>query len=102
MPQGHTRRPPASAKVAISLPTALLERLEDLRDRTGESRSAVVRRALELLLHRMDHYEAVREYVESYRLHPETDDDLELGRPTVDELAADEWNTDAGNSDEAG
>jgi len=102
MPQGHTHRPTASAKVAISLPTALLERLEELRSRTGESRSAVVRRALEVLLHRLDHYDAVREYVESYRLHPETGDDLELGRPTVEELAADEWNTDAGNSDETG
>jgi len=102
MPQGHTRRSPASAKVAISLPAALLERLEELRDRTGESRSAVVRRALEVLLHRLDHYDAVHEYVESYRLHPETDDDLELGRPTVEEFGADEWNTDAGNSDEAG
>ena len=99
MSSDHTNRTEPAAKVAISLPTALLERLEALRARTGETRSAVVRRALELLLHRLDHFEAVREYVEGYRLHPETDDDLRISRPTSEELEADAWEAGATTGD---
>ena len=75
----------------MSLPAELLERVERLRRRTGESRSAVFRRALELLLHRLDHFEAIREYVEAYELHPESEVELNDGAPSPAELAGDDW-----------
>ena len=94
MPSSHTN-PPRAEKVAISLPPELLARVEQWRARTGESRSAVVRRALELLLRRLDHFEAVREYVEAYEVHPETEEDERLGAPTPEELSRDEWDESA-------
>jgi len=95
MTSRHTdARPlPRAQKVAVSLPADLLARVARLRERTGESRSAVVRRALELLLERLDHYEAVREYVEAYELLPETPGEAGV-TPVADELvdvAGDDW-----------
>jgi hypothetical protein len=61
-----------SAKVAISLDADLLRRVERIRTRTGESRSAVVARALRLLTKAEETERLVREYVDGYRRHPET------------------------------
>ncbi|HKY37719.1 MAG TPA: hypothetical protein VJN18_17375 [Polyangiaceae bacterium] len=62
----------AAAKVAVSLERDVFVRAERLRKRSGESRSALVGRALrELLRHDALAHEAQR-YVDAYRRIPET------------------------------
>ena len=78
-----------TAKVAISLPREMLRSIERLRKGTGESRSAVIRRALEMLLDRHDHTAMVREYVEGYISHPETAEELREADAIADELLLD-------------
>jgi metal-responsive CopG/Arc/MetJ family transcriptional regulator len=65
-----------SAKVACSLDRRLLARVERLRARTGESRSAVIGRALALLTTDEAQAAAVRRYVEAYREMPESSEDV--------------------------
>jgi metal-responsive CopG/Arc/MetJ family transcriptional regulator len=59
-------------KVAVSLDSELLARAERLRKQTGESRSALVARALRALLRASERERLVAEYVEAYRQEPET------------------------------
>lgn len=67
---GSTKR--RSAKFACSVDARLFARVERMRASTGESRSAVVSRAL-VALTSEDLFEAkVRRYVEAYREVPET------------------------------
>jgi Arc/MetJ-type ribon-helix-helix transcriptional regulator len=63
---------PTTEKIAVSLDADLLRRVERLRGRSGESRSALVSRALRLLTHEEEEALRVREYVQAYRDHPET------------------------------
>jgi Arc/MetJ family transcription regulator len=69
-----------SAKVAISVDPSLLARAERLRKTTGESRSALVGRALRLLLREDATRSAAHAYVDAYRRMPETDTDLRDAR----------------------
>lgn len=64
------------AKIAVSLPPALLQRVERLRRKRKTTRSAVVAEALELLVSMESEQEKVRRYVESYRSDPERWEDM--------------------------
>ena len=64
------------AKIAISVDAELLRRVEKMRSRTGESRSAVVGRALRLLTEQGRRAELVAEYRKSYLEHPESADEV--------------------------
>ena len=61
-----------TAKIAISLDAELLRRVEQLRGRSGETRSTLVTRALRLLTREAQEAQRVRDYVRAYREHPET------------------------------
>lgn len=61
-----------TAKIAVSLDADLLRRVERLRGRSGESRSAFVGRALRLLTREEELTRRAREYVRAYREHPES------------------------------
>ena len=63
--------PKTVGSVAINLPADLLRDVERVRRKTGESRSALIRRSIELLLGRVEEARMVREYVAGYRTHPE-------------------------------
>lgn len=76
---GASRR----AKFACSIDATLLARVERLRARSGESRSAVVSRALAKLTEQEARAVRVRRYLEAYREQPETDKEIE----TAAELA---------------
>jgi len=62
----------ASAKIAISMSADLLDDVERVRRTTGETRSAVVARAVRLLVDADKRRAQIAEYVEAYRRHPET------------------------------
>jgi metal-responsive CopG/Arc/MetJ family transcriptional regulator len=63
---------PNVAKVAFSIDADLLTRVESVRKRTGESRSAFVSRALRMLTAESARALAVARYVEAYRERPES------------------------------
>lgn len=59
------------AKIACTLDAELLASVEGLRARTGESRSAVINRALSNLIASRAATDRVARYVQAYREHPE-------------------------------
>ena len=67
-----------TSKIACSIDSRLLASAEKLRGRTGESRSALISRALESLLAERAHHARVQAYAEGYRDKPETA--VEVGR----------------------
>lgn len=69
-----------TAKIAISLDATLLRRVEKVRSRTGESRSALVSRALRMLAEDSEHERRVEEYVEAYRAKPEGEAEVTMAR----------------------
>jgi metal-responsive CopG/Arc/MetJ family transcriptional regulator len=81
----------AAEKIAITLEAPLLEGLEAVRRVTGESRSAVIARAVRTLLDDERRKAQVREYVEAYRRVPETADDLALSQAGAAALAQLPW-----------
>lgn len=60
----------------MSLDDELLVEIERVRGRTGESRSALIRRALEQLLDRERLQQQAREYRARYRSRPESAPDV--------------------------
>lgn len=79
-------------KVAVSLDPDLLQRAERLRRSTGETRSALVSRALRHLVEQADHRVRVDEYVATYRAHPECEGDIALARELASHsIAAIAW-----------
>jgi hypothetical protein len=83
-----------SEKVAVSLERELFLRAERLRRASGESRSALVGRALRQLLRDEGVASDVKQYVEAYRRVPETNADEKrarvLARRSLAALAWDE------------
>jgi metal-responsive CopG/Arc/MetJ family transcriptional regulator len=72
-----------AAKIAVTIDRDLLARAEAVRERTGESRSAVFARALRELVRLEEHQRKVRRYVEANREQPETPDEMALARHTA-------------------
>lgn len=70
-------------KIAVSLDPDLVAGVERLRRRTRESRSAVVDRALALLLAHEERTVRVAHYVDAYRMQPETLADVARARATA-------------------
>jgi len=67
-------------KIAVSVDRELLRKAERLRGSTGETRSALVSRALRRLVIEQEHAERIEQYVEAYRRKPERPDEAELAR----------------------
>jgi len=78
----------STAKIAVSLPGGLLREVEAERARTGESRSAVVQRALGLLLSEKDRRRRLRAYVDGYRACPESEDEVAAAAAAATRLLA--------------
>ena len=72
--------PRATAKVAISIERELFRRAERLRATTGESRSALIGRALRQVLQAETHAKNVEQYVEAYRRTPDGRRDVSIAR----------------------
>jgi len=67
---------PQSRKIAISLPGELMKKVEKQRKKTGESRSAFIRRALEARFERSERDALEERYVRGYLEHPETAEEV--------------------------
>lgn len=68
------------AKIACSIDAGLLARVESLRLLTGETRSAVIGRALTKLTSEEAHAEQVRRYRAAYLEQPEVAHEIEVAR----------------------
>jgi hypothetical protein len=72
-----------AAKIACSIDAGLLKRVETVRARTGESRSAFISRALLALTAESARAGAAKRYVEAYKAHPEGQADVVAARRTA-------------------
>ena len=79
------------AKIAISLPDAVLQEIERQRRARGESRSEFFRRAAEAVLRREREREMDERYVNAYLHQPETDEELALAWFDLAALAGSPW-----------
>jgi hypothetical protein len=80
------------AKVACSIDAELLARVEAVRKRTGESRSAFIGRALRMLTSESARQAAVARYVDAYQRQPESPADVRAARASArDALARLAW-----------
>jgi metal-responsive CopG/Arc/MetJ family transcriptional regulator len=81
-----------SAKIAISLPLELARRVERLRKETGESRSAMFRKAVERIFEEQEQAKRRAAYIEGYRKYPDSPDEMTLPISMVSEIIAkDPW-----------
>ncbi|MEI9941437.1 MAG: hypothetical protein WDO69_29815 [Pseudomonadota bacterium] len=71
---------PRRSKIACSIDAGLLARVESIRLLTGESRSAVIGRALTKLTSEEAHAEQVRRYRAAYLEQPETPHEIEVAQ----------------------
>lgn len=62
-----------AAKVSVSLPAEVLERVDRECEESGESRSELFRRALQALFEGGRREAAVQQYLEGYVAEPETE-----------------------------
>lgn len=69
-----------TAKIAVSVERSLLDDLENLRARTGETRSAAVARAIRLLTEAAEHERRVAEYRGAYADQPESASEVTVAR----------------------
>jgi metal-responsive CopG/Arc/MetJ family transcriptional regulator len=68
-----TPRQGGTAKISVSLPAEVLERVDRECEATGASRSELFRRALQKLFEGGRHEAAVHRYLEGYVAEPETE-----------------------------
>ena len=82
---------PKVSKVAISLPEDTLNAVEKERAVSGESRSQLFRRAVELLLKQRKERELSEQYVRAYQEMPETEEEIAIARHGESILAQEPW-----------
>lgn len=70
-------------KIAISLPAELVAKLERIMKKTGETRSAVIRRTIEFALKKEAMDSQVMRYISGYLKYPETDEEKNIVRATA-------------------
>ena len=66
-----------STKLSVSLPSELLERVDQILARPGEGRSALIARVLAQAVRVAEEAEIDAAYDRAYRVHPVTPEDLE-------------------------
>ena len=71
---------PKTVKIAISLTEDMLRAVEQERKESGESRSELFRRAVEILLRRRQEREMRERYIQAYKQIPETEQEIEAAR----------------------
>jgi metal-responsive CopG/Arc/MetJ family transcriptional regulator len=77
-------------KIAISLPEEVLTAVEREREGSGESRSQIFRRAVELLLRQRKEQEMSEQYVHAYQQVPETKEEIAAARHASSTILAEE------------
>ena len=81
---------PKTSKIAISLPEEVLTAVEKEREGSGESRSQIFRRAVELLLRQRKEREMSEQYIRAYQQVPETKEEVAAARRAASSVLAEE------------
>jgi metal-responsive CopG/Arc/MetJ family transcriptional regulator len=81
---------PKTSKIAISLPEEVLTAVEKEREGSGESRSQIFRRAVELLLRQRKEREMSERYIHAYQQSPETKEEVAAARRAASSVLAEE------------
>ena len=81
---------PKASKIAISLPKEVLTAVEREREESGESRSQIFRRAVELLLRQREERETSEQYIRAYQEMPETKEEVTAARHAASTILAEE------------
>ena len=66
-----------TSKIAISLPSEIIEAVDAECEATGQTRSKVFQRAVELLLRKRLEVIWDRQYAQAYRKYPDTPEEIE-------------------------
>ncbi|NQT75912.1 MAG: hypothetical protein HQ566_05255 [Candidatus Omnitrophica bacterium] len=90
IPKEEADMPTNAIKIAISLPKEDFKLLEAVRKRMGITRSALIDKAIHYWLSKSKEEEMVRQYIEGYRRHPETPEELEE-LTAMEKLALETW-----------
>jgi metal-responsive CopG/Arc/MetJ family transcriptional regulator len=77
-------------KIAISLPEEILSAVEKEREGSGESRSQIFRRAVELLLRQRQEREMSERYIRAYQQIPETAEEVSAVRRAANAILSEE------------
>ena len=77
-------------KIAISLPGELVQTVERLRKHTGKTRSAFIKRTIELALKKRAQKALIARYLEGYRKQPETVSEIAAAEVAATHLFAGE------------
>jgi len=80
-----------SVKMTISLPEDLVRTVERARKGTKETRSAFVRRAIEQLFAEESRKKKLAAYLDGYRRHPETPEEIAGAEAAARILAEEPW-----------
>jgi len=81
---------PKTSKIAISLPEEVLTAVEREREESGESRSQIFRRAVDLLLRQRKEREMSEKYIRAYQQVPETEEEVTAARRSASTILAGE------------
>ncbi len=81
---------PKTSKIAISLPEEVLTAVERERKESGESRSQIFRRAVDLLLRQRKEREMSEKYIRAYQQVPETKEEVTAARRSASTILAEE------------
>jgi len=81
---------PKTSKIAISLPEEVLTAVEREREESGESRSQIFRRAVELLLRQRKERETSEQYIRAYQEMPETKEEVTAAHHAASTILAEE------------
>jgi len=79
---------PKTSKIAISLPEEVLTAVEREREESGESRSQIFRRAVDLLLRQQKEREMSEQYLRAYQQVPETKEEVVAARHSASTILA--------------
>jgi len=79
-----------TTKIAISLPEEVLTAVEREREGSGESRSQIFRRAVELLLRQQKEQKMSEQYIRAYQQIPETNEEVAAARHAATTILAEE------------
>ena len=76
--------------MAISLPVETLEAVEKERAASGESRSQIIRRAIEIMLRQEKEKEKIQQYIRGYQEMPETNEEIAAAHYSAEAALAEE------------
>jgi len=81
---------PKTKKIAISLPSDVFRKVEKARKKTGESRSAFIKRNIEYVFSKEEHDALVKQYIDGYTKYPETEEDVNIVKASAMKILAEE------------